>query len=737
MTIASRMWLGLALYGHPRGKLPGTTGAAQPPVNTALPAITGTAQVGQNLTCSNGTWTNTPTGYTYEWRRAGTPIAGATTNSYIPVVGDVGSQLTCAVSASNAGGSATATSNATSAVIAAGASPSNVTPPALSPTNNLYVGVTASVTTGTWTNSPTGYSYVWKDQSNNVLQTGGDQYVLKNSDVGHGVKCQVTATNAIGSSSADSNLITPVIGVPANTALPVVSPTTNIKTGDVLTCTTGSWTNNPASYIYSWYETPSTLLQQSALSTYTLLSTNQKPLYCTVTASNPSGSSYAEQSNVTDKPLTTPINTVAPVLTPTANIYVGQVLSCTQGTWEENPTSFIYEFRSQTNALLQSSASNQYTVVAGDVGRLISCVVKATNAVQTGSATSNATTAVIGVPAIVTLPTLSKSTALYLGDTIACDTGAWSNTPTSYTYQWRRNGSTDIPGATTSTYILTQVDETNFIDCRVTATNASGSSAPAYTTQTEDVRWSLASQAGKQLWLDAKDAATIVSAGGFVSQWSDKSGNNHHAVQATGANQPKVIVEPLFDNKAVMDFDGLTMSLKGPLPFNSATLDFIAVAIMRNAGTSSGRMFSMADVVSADAASLNNIIPLGRQTTGIQARINYNGTNALINVQYLTPFVWHCQKLAGNFKIIKDSSGQTAQTLTGTLNSANYCIGRGIGAGNTEGQPTSCQIAEIVVFSTTLPDADREKIYGYLAWKWATSLVTALNASNPYKGAPP
>jgi hypothetical protein len=96
---------------------------AQPvPVNSVLPAITGTAQVGQVLTCSQGTWTNSPTGYAYQWRwnDTGAVIAGATSASYTAVAGDVGHPLACAVVASNAGGnSAAAVSGATATVAAA------------------------------------------------------------------------------------------------------------------------------------------------------------------------------------------------------------------------------------------------------------------------------------------------------------------------------------------------------------------------------------------------------------------------------------------------------------------------------------------------------------------------------------------------------------------------------------------------------------------------------------------
>jgi hypothetical protein len=90
------------------------------PVNTALPAITGTAQQGQTLTASTGTWTNSPTGHAWQWRRGGTPISGATGGTYALVAADVGAAITVQVTASNAGGaSAPATSAATVPVIAA------------------------------------------------------------------------------------------------------------------------------------------------------------------------------------------------------------------------------------------------------------------------------------------------------------------------------------------------------------------------------------------------------------------------------------------------------------------------------------------------------------------------------------------------------------------------------------------------------------------------------------------
>src|ERR1700694_5549737 len=107
--------------------------AGSVPVNTALPTIAGTAQVGQTLTATNGTWTNSPTSFTYQWNRAGTAIGGATASTYVPVSADVGNTLTVSVVAANSGGSSSpAISSATSAVI--GIIPKNSAVPTISGT---------------------------------------------------------------------------------------------------------------------------------------------------------------------------------------------------------------------------------------------------------------------------------------------------------------------------------------------------------------------------------------------------------------------------------------------------------------------------------------------------------------------------------------------------------------------------------------------------------------------------
>lgn len=80
------------------------------PSNSVAPAITGTAQEGQTLTCSTGTWSGSPT-YAYQWKRNGNNIGSATNSTYTLVTADVGQSIKCTVTATNFVGSATADSN--------------------------------------------------------------------------------------------------------------------------------------------------------------------------------------------------------------------------------------------------------------------------------------------------------------------------------------------------------------------------------------------------------------------------------------------------------------------------------------------------------------------------------------------------------------------------------------------------------------------------------------------------
>jgi hypothetical protein len=207
----------------------GVVAAGQPPQNTASPTISGTAKDGETLTAGNGTWSNNPTSFAYQWRRcnaSGGDCSGVGNDksTYKLDKPDVGSTIRVRVTAKNAFGSNQATSAQTGVVAPAGPLPANTTPPVISGT--LRDGQTLTASTGTWSNSPTKFAYQWlrcDSGGNNCASIGsGQTQRLTSSDVGHTIRITVSATNQFGTSKATS-APTAVVGaaIPSGGTIPV------------------------------------------------------------------------------------------------------------------------------------------------------------------------------------------------------------------------------------------------------------------------------------------------------------------------------------------------------------------------------------------------------------------------------------------------------------------------------------------------------------------------------------
>ncbi|MFC3704476.1 hypothetical protein ACFOOL_06885 [Devosia honganensis] len=97
------------------------SGALSAPVNSLLPSIAGIAQQGETLTALNGSWSNDPTSFAYQWQEDNsgwTNIAGATGITFVPLLAQVGKPLRVIVTAVNGAGSTPATSGATADTLA-------------------------------------------------------------------------------------------------------------------------------------------------------------------------------------------------------------------------------------------------------------------------------------------------------------------------------------------------------------------------------------------------------------------------------------------------------------------------------------------------------------------------------------------------------------------------------------------------------------------------------------------
>jgi hypothetical protein len=180
------------------------------PQNATQPTITGQPRPGHELTAHNGTWTNSPTDYSYQWQQCDSSgagcnaISGATSGTYTPGSGDVDHTIRVAVTAKNADGSATATSEQT-AVISSSNAPVNTAAPTISGT--AKVGETLTASQGTWTGGVQSYAYQWQTCDTgctNVTDATAKTYGVRSVDAGKTIRMVVTATNLSGATQATS-----------------------------------------------------------------------------------------------------------------------------------------------------------------------------------------------------------------------------------------------------------------------------------------------------------------------------------------------------------------------------------------------------------------------------------------------------------------------------------------------------------------------------------------------------
>ena len=138
---------------------------ADPPANAGLPTVLGTPSDTTTLTADAGAWTGKSTmTFAYQWQLCSSPgvcadIPGATGATYAPTLADTGSTARVVVTATNALGSATATSPESAKIV--GNPPSVVTAPTISGTPTQGEILTANP--GTWAGDPTiTFTYKWR-----------------------------------------------------------------------------------------------------------------------------------------------------------------------------------------------------------------------------------------------------------------------------------------------------------------------------------------------------------------------------------------------------------------------------------------------------------------------------------------------------------------------------------------------------------------------------------------------
>jgi hypothetical protein len=286
--------------------------AASPPVNGALPVISGTARQGQSLSTTSGSWGGqSPITFTYRWLRCAASgancgsISSATAATYNVTSRDVGHTLRVAVKATNADGVAEVLSAPTGVVAKLGDAPASIKQP--DPSGTPKEGSKVSVNNGTWAGSqPLTYSYHWqrckvKNGACTYISgaTGRTRTVVA-ADVGFSLRAAVTASNSFGKATAFSNLTAVVAAkgqAPTNLTRPLIAGTPAV--GQTLVAASGTWTGASFAFGYQWLRCNASGggcadIQGATAQSYTVTASDAGgALVVRVTASNDIGSATA------------------------------------------------------------------------------------------------------------------------------------------------------------------------------------------------------------------------------------------------------------------------------------------------------------------------------------------------------------------------------------------------------------------------------------------------------------
>lgn len=186
---------------------------AAAPQNTSQPTISGKQMTGQTLTADPGTWSNSPSSYSYQWQRCNRDgescgdISGQTAKTYRVTDADVNNTVRVQVTARNSDGSATANSKTTD-VISGNAAPRNTSKPSIS--GKPVVGETLAADPGAWAEGPT-FSYQWQQCDKNggnckdISGATGKTYGVRAADKDNTIRVEVTGKNLVDSTKATSD----------------------------------------------------------------------------------------------------------------------------------------------------------------------------------------------------------------------------------------------------------------------------------------------------------------------------------------------------------------------------------------------------------------------------------------------------------------------------------------------------------------------------------------------------
>ena len=240
--------------------------------------------------------------------------------------------------------------------------------------------------------------------------------------------------------------------------------------------------------------------------------------------------------------------------------------------------------------------------------------------------------------------------------------------------------------------------------------------------------FSPASISGIKLWLDAQVLTNVILTGSRVTGWNDSSsGANNFVSNAIGIinyAQPGMNGRPTLDFTTAVPTTTFLQNTLNLAPSNQLSL-FIVLSQTSSGAGNSEIFYTRDDFTYFDL--FNNTNSTGNLTLDARSAVErdtgfniVNSTNNIISVALDTT----------TGSVYLNGSATSVANTSFTGKNLNASLRWAISGGAFKGY-----IGELITYPSVLSTTDRQKIEGYLAWKWG--LQASLPAGHPYKLSPP
>ena len=244
---------------------------------------------------------------------------------------------------------------------------------------------------------------------------------------------------------------------------------------------------------------------------------------------------------------------------------------------------------------------------------------------------------------------------------------------------------------------------------------------------------------GIMLWLDAKDPynnGTLPSNGSAITMWYDKSGSANNTNSAYGTT-PTIVYNTINGLPVISSIKG---GYKGffNTAYSGTTFSFYLIVIFTafGAGNSTNPYARLIGLSNNSASGdYNNVASFMISTekstlmTLFRNSSYLNSVNLSTNVPYLVSGYFD-----GTTSYLGINGTYVSYSSSGTFNFENYGIGVYVNTPTLTTTQSLNKYGEVMFFST-YNATNRQKIEGYLAWKWG--LQSNLPTSHPYYSVSP